>query len=320
MYAAEDASGNVDLWLVDVEGRQPDPPDRRPGAGPQPGLVPGRQRDRVRVGAEAARRACGEIPRLGGQAPTLIVAGAGRPAISPDGTRIAFTRPDASGNRRIVVAPLADTGEARVITTERDGLWDHDWPSWSPDGRILCYSAQADLWKVAVGRWPAEPADVGGRGRLRAGVVVRWQVGLLLVDAGRHDRDLASPGRRRGARAGHDGQRARNVSPASRSDGTRLAYSTYRLNSNLVVRDEKTGKEYEFGGERRELCPALAPDGSARRVRVGPGEVAAGPLDPAARRGRLGGRAGQTADGPARAQRPTRATRPTADGSRTTGC
>jgi Tol biopolymer transport system component len=51
--------------------------------------------------------------------------------------------------------------------------------------------------------------------------------------------------------------------PSLSNDGTRLAYSTYELDNNLVVQDLKTGKESEFGGERRDLCPALAPDGSA---------------------------------------------------------
>ena len=97
-----------------------------------------------------------KVPRLGGQSPTPIVAAAGSPAISPDGTRIAFTRPDAGGTLRIAVAPLANPSAAKVLTTANDGLWNHASPAWSPDGQTICYAAQTNLWVV-----PAE----GGKPR-----------------------------------------------------------------------------------------------------------------------------------------------------------
>jgi Tol biopolymer transport system component len=52
--------------------------------------------------------------------------------------------------------------------------------------------------------------------------------------------------------------------PSLSRDGTRLVYSTFLTNNNLVVLSLLTGAEFgEVGGERMEVSPAFAPDGSA---------------------------------------------------------
>jgi dipeptidyl aminopeptidase/acylaminoacyl peptidase len=65
----------------------------------------------------------------------------GEPAISPDGTQLAFTRktdaPGAPGKRQVFVLPLAG-GEARRVTELPLGAFD---PRWLPDGSGLVFAA-----------------------------------------------------------------------------------------------------------------------------------------------------------------------------------
>jgi Tol biopolymer transport system component len=192
----------------------------------------------------------------------MVVGDAEAPAISPDGLSIAFTRRRAGSYPRVFVAPLADTARARVLTSDADGLWEHDTPAWSPDGRTICYAGHADLWTVASsGGRPTrltteseadyEPA-YSGDGRwvyftsLRGGTTAIWRVPAT---GGTPERVTMGSGPER--------------QPSLAADGSTLVYSTYSLNANVVIRVEATGKEYEIGSERDEVSPAFAPDGSA---------------------------------------------------------
>ena len=260
-YVAEGPDGNRDIWLVDARGGDPirltddRAVDRSPAWFPDGSAI-------AFVSERGGTPGVWKIPRLGGQSPVQIVAVAESPAISPDGTRIAFTRPDAAGNRRIVVAPLADTADAKLLTTDRDGLWNHKSPAWSPDGRTICYAAHSDLWTVdADGGRPArlttdgeadfEPVWSSDGGwvyfsSMRGQTTAIWRVSKR---GGAPERVTLGSGPER--------------QPSISKDGSRLTYSTLSLNSNLVVRVLSTGKEHQFGGERLQLHPAFAPDGSA---------------------------------------------------------
>ncbi len=261
VYAAGGAGANVDIWLVDARGGNPirltdDPaPDSSPAWFPDGSAI-------VFASERGGVSGLWKAPRLGGQSPTPIVAAAGSPAISPDGTRIAFTRPDAGGTLRIAVAPLADPSAAKILTTANDGLWNHTSPAWSPDGQTICYAAQTDLWVVPAeggkprqltkdGEADFEPAwSADGRWvyftSMRGQTTAIWRVP---VGGGAPERVTMGSGPER--------------QPSLSMDGAKLVYSTFNLNSNLVVRDAQTGREVEFGGERRELYPSFAPDGSA---------------------------------------------------------
>ncbi len=260
VYAAEGADGNVDIWLVDARGGNPirltdDPAaDRSPSWFPDGGAV-------AFVSERNGVAGAWKVPRLGGT-PTMIVSPAEAPVISPDGASIAFTRSEPGSYQRVFVAPLADTARARVLTTDRDGLWDHEAPAWAPDSRTICYSAHADLWTVAVaggrpGRLTTdsqadyEPAwSADGRwvyfSSLRGGTTAIWRV---RAGGGTPERVTMGSGPER--------------QPSLSRDGSILTYSTYSLDTNIVVRVTGTGEEYKLGGEREELSPALAPDGSA---------------------------------------------------------
>jgi len=61
-----------------------------------------------------------------------------QPAVSPDGTRLAFVRPDADKRGQLAVMRL-DGGEAEIVTDLPLGLTD---PRWFPDGKRIAFLAQ----------------------------------------------------------------------------------------------------------------------------------------------------------------------------------
>lgn len=91
-----------------------------------------------------------KVPRFGGS-PTFVIENALSPAISPDGQRIAFARSEGGAGARIWVAPLSDPPKAVKVTGDGDGVWEHGHPSWSPDGRHICYHDKDHVWAVGTG-------------------------------------------------------------------------------------------------------------------------------------------------------------------------
>jgi len=258
-YAAEEA-GNVDIWLVDAHGGDPLQLTHDPAVDGTPAWFP--DGSAVAYASNLGDRpAILKVPRLGGS-PVLLVADATHPTISPDGTRIAFARVGPRSELRIFVAPLADPGAARMITTDGEGVWDHVQPAWSPDGTRICYSAQRDLWVVpgtgggaqrltTDGEYDREPAwSPDGRfvyfTSYREGTVALWRV------------------------PAHGGEVVRVTMgtgpenhPTLSRDGTRLAYSTLLDTADVVVRDLATGSERLVGDLRDEESPVLSPDRQA---------------------------------------------------------
>jgi dipeptidyl aminopeptidase/acylaminoacyl peptidase len=87
------------------------------------------------------------------------------PAVSPDGTRVAFVD-DTDDACVIAVAPLDGSGPARVVSGGADYSWD---PAWSPDGRVLAWHE----WDFPAMPWDASRIVVadadGGNARVVAG-------------------------------------------------------------------------------------------------------------------------------------------------------
>jgi Tol biopolymer transport system component len=200
-----------------------------------------------------------KMPRFPGAA-VLLLPDAVDPAVSPDGTRIAFVRNDSSGGLRIHVAPFTDLAHAKILTTEADGLWDHHHPAWSPDGKSICYEAFRDLWLVdpdngrphpltsdhQSDREPVWSAD----GRFvyfssdRGGARALWRVP---VPAGRPVRLTLGTGP--------------ESQPSVNRAGSRLAYSTYAGGATMVLADRKTGRRTPWPGPRMVGFPTLDPSG-----------------------------------------------------------
>lgn len=81
----------------------------------------------------------------------------GMPALSPDGTRLAFVAETADGRQPLWIRPL-DSSTARAL----DGTDDAQRPFWSPDGQSIGYFHRSKLYRVDVsGAPPVAVATVG---------------------------------------------------------------------------------------------------------------------------------------------------------------
>ncbi len=252
-----DESGNADIRIVDVRGGNAIRLTDDPASDTDPAWYP----DASALAFTSDRggsTAIWKVLRFGGAA-SLLVPDAMDAALSPDGSQIAFARPSTTGAFRIWIAPLADPSQARVLTGDNDGFWNHRGPAFSPDGRTLCYYAERDLWLVSVRGQGArrltrdderdiEPAwSPDGRhvyfSSLRGGAWALWRV-------------PARGGAPRRATPGTGAERH----PSLARDGRRLAFATYSANPDLMLLDLSTRKEARLRGLSPD-APAWAPDG-----------------------------------------------------------
>jgi Tol biopolymer transport system component len=260
-YVASEAGEPANLFLVRADGASPPTPLVR-GEGPKshPAWSPDGQRVVFTWVTAPGKPAVYSVPPSGGQ-PGLLVEDAEDAAISPSGKEIAFVREDVSGNRHLLVAPLADVSRVRMLTTGNgDGLWDHHEPAWSPDGSQLCYRAHRGLWIVPAdrGRVARLLTDESARdsdpvwsddGRfvyftsVRGGLTVLWRV-------------AAGGGQPRRLTQGAGPERQ----PSFDRDGRRLVFSTFTKDPDLVVVDLVTREETVFRNEREDFSPALGAD------------------------------------------------------------
>ncbi|HEX5855616.1 MAG TPA: protein kinase [Thermoanaerobaculia bacterium] len=254
------ASGNADIWVVDPDGGEPLRLTDGPAENRKPTWFPD-GRSLAFVSTRAGAASAWKVSRLGGS-PSLLVEQADTPAISPDGTRIAFTRRGPSGSPRIWVAPLADLSHAERLTGDEDGHWGHMDPAWSPDGMLVCYSAFRDLWLVSAGGGRARKLTHDGKAdrepdfspdgkfvffsSLRSNPQSVWKVAL---SGGAPERIEPGTGT-----ANH---------PSLSRDGRRLVFSSLAADRDVVVADRKTGTVCRIASSRDDETPAIAPDGSA---------------------------------------------------------
>ncbi|MFH1688791.1 MAG: protein kinase [Candidatus Eisenbacteria bacterium] len=253
------ASGNSDLYVTDVLGGRILQLTTDPAMDFAPTWLPNGAAIAF-VSDRTGLRSVWEVGQFGGGA-TLLLEDAEYPAISPDGARIAFSRPGDSCELRIWVASLDDPSDATMLTTGDHGLWDHVGAAWSPDGRILSYSGQANLWTVS--------AEGGAPRRLTrnrsGGTECAWSSDgdYVYFDSWRHGTlalwRVSSRGgepRRMTQGTGYESE------PSVSADGSRLAYSTGNPGSGAVLVDLDTGKETTIGRMRQIVLASISPDGS----------------------------------------------------------
>ncbi len=264
---ASNASGSADIWLVESSGGEP----RQltdvgvPGADAPDDLSPSwlpDGRSLLFSSDRVGRRSVFRVSFLGGS-PSLVVEDAAEPAVSGDGTLLAFTRTVRSGRyRRIWVAPFADPADARPITTDEDGLWDHARPAISPDGRRLCYADFRNLWIVDLpgGRprpltsddaFDTEPRfSTDGRHvyftSRRGDVVAVWAVPASGGEAVRITGEAAS-----------------ETHPSFSRDGSVLVTATRVRDSDVAVLDRVAKTVARISSTLSEETPVLEPDGRA---------------------------------------------------------
>jgi len=254
------ASGNLDIWVTLTEVGEPLQLTNEPSAESNPSWFPGRNLI-VYESDAGGTPSIWQIPPLGGSAVELLT-NAGDPAISPDGTHIAFVRTDSAGLTRIAVAPLDDPTRARVLTGNDDGLWDHTSPAWSPDGRTICYAGSKNLWLVS--------ADGGEATRLtHTGTADQNPVwspdGRFIFFSSFRDQILSlwcmriADGSVRRLTAGTSDE----DQPSLSGDGRLLAYSVSHTNPDIEVLDRKTGLRTRILGGADEEYPVMAPDASS---------------------------------------------------------
>jgi Tol biopolymer transport system component/DNA-binding winged helix-turn-helix (wHTH) protein len=113
------------------------------------------------------------IPELGGLRAVTHLPGRGyQPALSPDGTRVAFVlHSDLEGPLRIGVLDLVQTSAPRMIATDEGDAFS---PAWSPDGRRLAYlHAYGQTVTLVVQEPEGKPGDLTEVFPESCGVVAR---------------------------------------------------------------------------------------------------------------------------------------------------
>jgi eukaryotic-like serine/threonine-protein kinase len=257
---SSNASGNADIWVVDPDGGEPLRLTDGPAENTKPTWFPD-GRSLAFASTRSGAASLWKVSRLGGSTSPLLENG-DMPAVSPDGTRIAFTRPGPTGLARIWVAPFSDPSRAKRLTGDDGGEFDHTDPSWSPDGTLLCYSAFRDLWLVPARGGKARPLTDDGKAdreptfspdgssvlfsSLRSNPESIWRVAL---GGGAPERILPGTGTA--------------VHPSLSRDGRRFVFSSAASRLYVVVADRKTGSLSRISSSRYDGMPAMAPDGSA---------------------------------------------------------
>jgi Tol biopolymer transport system component len=255
-----DESGNKEVYVITVKGGKTLKLTDDPAADYYPAWFPDGT-SLAFVSERGGETGIWKVSALGGGA-TQLIKDARDPAISPHGDFVAFSTLPSEGQRRIGVARVADPSHVRLLTGDRDGLWEHRMPAWSPDGRLICYASRQDLWTVPFSGGPAQRFTRDGKADSnpvwspdgkrvyfssgREGTVAIWRIA---VRGGKTERLTTGSGYEQ--------------DPTVSLDGSRFAYATRTEPGTVCIRDLNSGRETKLPGVRDVRLAAISPDGSA---------------------------------------------------------
>jgi Tol biopolymer transport system component len=143
-----DVAGNLDIYVTDIDGTTQNRLTDDPADDTDPAWFPD-GRAVAFTSKRGGKTAIWKTGALVGSGATQLLEGAMNPAPSPDGNRLAFAHIDATGYR-IGVTALDSSGEPRMLAASFGETPDSPppAPTWSPDGRKLCYVDRQELWIV----------------------------------------------------------------------------------------------------------------------------------------------------------------------------
>jgi Tol biopolymer transport system component/predicted Ser/Thr protein kinase len=213
---------------------------------------------------------------LQGRQCSMVARNARYPAVSPDGHSLAMSREFSSGWLRIAIAPIENPSRGKYFTGDREGVGDHVHPTWSPDGRRICYADSQDLWVVST--------QGGGARRITYDAWVQsdpaWsRDGRHIYFSSYQDDALAI------WRVRPDGTKLTRVTfgtgpvsyPCFSRDGKRMVCASRIVDLRLIVQNMTTGQEHTLSDCRLDAFAVVAPDLS-RVVFVCAHRSPAGPL------------------------------------------
>jgi len=252
-------SGNLNIYLTDVRGGDSLRLTDDPASDTHPAWFPDENAIAFTSDREG-EKAIWKVGHRGGVA-TLLVPNAEQASISPDGKMIAFCRASSSAYLRVWVAALEAPSDARILTGDNDGVWNHTDPAWSPDGKTICYGTRHGLWTV--------PASGGRAKRLttddESDFEPKWSPdGRYVYFATERSGPLAV------WRVPANGGAPQRVTPGTAMEshpdisrnGKWLCYSTGQTNYQTFLLDRKTGQEIHLPALESDIMAAISPDNS----------------------------------------------------------
>jgi TolB protein len=283
---------NFDIWLVSPEGKRVRRLTRDPGVDVLPTWAPDGSRlaylcrfedDSENLNGVAGglgdaidfgplghhRNSAGSLCLVNADGSRLRVLvkrmGAAAPAWSPDGSKLAFARP----NNGIYVIRVDGTGLRRLATG------DDDYPAWSPDGRRIVYTTDDGLWIMnANGARPRRLTSGGddlGPAWSPDGSTIAF---TRFTDSGREVRVVSPDGRdNRRLATSSGGVLDPNVGmdpvPAGSPDGEQLAFDVGNdqgVSSIGVVGAHGRGLRIYKHNHDGDFHPTWSPDGTSLAV------------------------------------------------------